>query len=124
MPQIPRFIAKLLNPTILAPLIVAASLLLLCGIFNILYTMIHSPEEFIAVTSNIGPVASRSYQNFIELAISFVGYLMVVAGYYLLYTGSGKIRGEAAKLSVATGLILIVIGSLLVIVLYAQKTGS
>ncbi|MEM1508901.1 MAG: hypothetical protein QXY49_04010 [Thermofilaceae archaeon] len=124
MSQIPRFITKILDPIILAPLIIAASLFLLCGVFNILYTMIHSPEEFIAVTSIIGPVASRSYQNFIELTISFVGYLMVVAGYYLLYTGSGKIRSETAKLSIATGLVLIIVGSLLVIVLYAQKTGG
>ncbi len=124
MPQIPRLIAKILAPETLAPLIVAASLFLLCGIFNILYVMLHSPEEFMAVTSRIGPVPSRSYQNFIELAISLVGYLMIVAGYYLLYTGSGKIRGEAVKLSVAMGLTLIIIGSLLVIALYAQKSGG
>ena len=74
---------RLFDPSILSPLLVAIGLLVLCGIFNILYVMFHSPREFIAVISRIGAIPSNNLQSLTELIMALTGYSMINMEYFI-----------------------------------------
>lgn len=115
---------RVLSPGFYAPLMVAAVLVILCGLFNVLYTAVNSPQEFLAASSRIGPTPSRSIQNISELLISLMSYSMMMAGCYLLYTVDRySSRRSMLRYSLVLGNVLIVIGLLMIMSLYAQKSG-
>lgn len=122
-----RFLSKLawlLEPRVLAPLIVAVSLVFLCGLNNILYTLVHNPRDFLAVSSRIGPVPRRDLQNFTELVIAFIGYSMVIIACYMLYSSERYMhRRSSLTYMLIASLVLLIMGILLIMGLYAQKTG-
>lgn len=113
---------RLLRPELLAPLAVAAALLLLSGLFNILYTMSHDPSQFLAAMSRIGPVPSQNLQNVTELVLVFLGYAMMVLGSYTLYNAARGSRA-AARYRILSGTVLLIVGALLVAALAYVKTG-
>jgi len=44
--KVTELLNRALSPEFIAPLAIAVALLLLSGIFNILYTMLHDPSQF------------------------------------------------------------------------------
>ena len=124
MPRVAATLEKLLDPAVLSPLLVVAGLIFLCGLNNILYTLAHNPREAPRIIPRIGPVPSRNLQSFSELAISLMGYLMIVGGCYILYT-SGRYahRRSALTYVLVAGMVLIALAALLLMSLYAQKVG-
>jgi len=124
VPRAAAILEKILDPTVLSPLLIAAGLVFLCGLNNILYTLAHNPEDFLKASSRIGPVPSRSLQNFSELVISLMGYLMIVGGCYILYTADRYAhRRSALTYVLIAGMVLIALAALLLMSLYAQKVG-
>jgi len=113
---------KLLKPELLAPLAVMVALLLLSGVFNILYVLSHDPSQFLAAMSRIGPVPSQSLQNATELFLAFFGYAMAVLGAYNLHSAARGSRA-AVRYKIASGTALLIVGVLLVAALFFVKTG-
>jgi len=120
--KVAEAVGKLLKPELLAPLAVTAALLLLSGVFNILYTMSHDPSQFLAVMSRIGPVPSQSLQNATELMLVFFGYAMIVFGSYNLYNAARGSRA-AVRYRILSGTALLIVGALLIAALFFVKTG-
>lgn len=124
MPRAAALLEKLLDPTVLSPLLLVAGLVFLSGLNNILYTLAHNPEEALRIIPSIGPVRSGNLQSFSELAMSLMGYLMIVGGCYILYTSSRYLhRRSAVTYVLVAGMILIALAALLLMALYAQKVG-
>jgi len=113
---------RLLEPALFAPLLVIGGLLLLSGLFNVLYTCLHDAGECAAVHAHIGPVRSLSLQNSTELLLSLLGYAMIVLGLHGLY-GLSRRGGERWLATFAVNLVLLVLGALLITTLYLSKTG-
>jgi len=113
---------RLLEPAVFAPLLVIGGLLLLSGLFNVLYTCLHDAGECAAVHAHIGPVRGLSLQNSTELLLSFLGYTMIVLGLHGLY-GLSRRGGERQLAAFAVSLVLLVLGALLIATLYLSKTG-
>lgn len=120
MARAAELLDKLLKPELLAPLAVAVALVLLSGLFNLLYTLLHEPGQFLAASSTVGPVRSENLQNLTELMLVFTGYAMIVWGLYTLHGGAGGSRAPS-KYSVIIGTTLVVVGVLLVLALYYAK---
>lgn len=123
MAKVAELLNRLLSPDFIAPLAIAAALLLLSGIFNILYTMLHDPDQFLAAMSRIGPVPSQSLQNLTELILVFTGYAMIVLGSYTLYNAAKGYR-RAVKYVLPVAITLILVGALLVVALSYAKGGG
>lgn len=119
MPSI-RLLEKIFDPYVFSLIMVAFALFLLSGIFNILYTASHNPEEFMGAMSRIGPVQSGNLQNFTELVMVFVGYMVFVWGLYLLYDSSRRTQ-SGARYALIFGLVFVVISSILLAVLFYVK---
>mgnify|MGYP001772971522 CR=1 FL=1 len=123
MPKFAESLRKVLEPSVLAPIAVSAALLLLSGVFNVLYTCLHDAQQCSAAHSRIGPVPSSSLQNTTEAILSFTGYAMVVFGLYDLYTSAKRVR-RGSSYHLAIGLTLIIVGVLLLAVMFAAKRGA
>ncbi|MEM1690311.1 MAG: hypothetical protein QXG48_00910 [Thermofilaceae archaeon] len=111
---------KLLEPATLAPLAVMSALLLVSGIFNVFYTCLHDLDQCAAVHSRIGPVPGTSLQNTTEFILSFMGYAIMIYGFYNLYDTLRRTRRDFTR-EIAISLILIIIGTLLIAVMYYAK---
>jgi len=118
--KVTELVNRVLSPEFIAPLAIAAALLFLSGVFNILYTMLHDPGQFLAAMSRIGPVPSQSLQNLTELVLVFLGYAMIVLGSYTLYSAARGSR-RAVKYKLPVAITLLVVGALLVVALFYAK---
>jgi len=114
-----RLVRRVLEPELLAPLVVAAALFILSGVFNVLYTCLHDAEQCAAVHSRVGPVPSDSLQNTTEIILSFMAYAMMTYGIYSLRNALARTR--RSSLAIATGLALVIMGALLLAVMFAAK---
>lgn len=115
-----ELVKRILEPTILGPLAVMLALFLLSGVFNVVYTCLHDVNQCAAAHSRIGPVPGTSLQNTTELILSFMGYAMMVYGFYGLYDSFRRARRDFTRV-VLINLILIVVGLLLIAVMYYAK---
>lgn len=115
-----ELLRKLLEPTTLAPLAVLSAFFLLSGVFNIAYTCLHDVDQCAAVHSRIGPVPGTSLQNTTELILSFMGYAMMVYGFYSLHDLLKRARRGFAR-SLMISFALIIIGLLLIAVMFQAK---
>lgn len=115
-----EFVGKLLDPPILAPLVVLAALFLISGIFNVLYTCLHDAEQCAAAHARIGPVAGTNLQNTTEVILSFMSYAMIVYGLYALHGLSRRTRKDLV-IVLALSLTLIIVGTLLLTVMFYAK---
>lgn len=121
MSRVLRYLERLLEPKVLSWLAVVAGLVLLAGIFNILYTIAHDPTAYVTIHQRLGPVPGESYQNFMELFTVLLGYGVITLGLYILRSSVSTYRVKSYTAII--GILLMILGAVLVAALWIAKRG-